>query len=63
MTNSHLVETFESWIKGAPEIEVHLLGQAGSTDSLTSYSCAGGAAAGLLRLRPELAWTGAAASC
>jgi len=28
MTNSHLIETFESWVKGAPEIEVHMLGQA-----------------------------------
>jgi hypothetical protein len=46
MTNSHLVETFESWVKGAPEIEVHMLGQAGKSDSLSTYSCAGGAAAG-----------------
>ena len=28
------------WFKGAPEFEVHMLGQAGSTDSLTSYACA-----------------------
>ena len=46
MTNSHLVETFESWVKGAPEIEVHMLGQAGATDSLTTYSCAAQPAAG-----------------
>jgi hypothetical protein len=46
MTNSHLVETFESWVKGAPEIEVHMLGQAGRSDSLSTYACAGGAAAG-----------------
>src|SRR5262245_59823016 len=46
MTTSHLVETFESWVKGAPEIEVHMLGQAGATDSLTTYSCAAQPAAG-----------------
>jgi hypothetical protein len=46
MTNSHLAETFESWVKGAPEIEVHMLGQAGATDSLTTYSCAAQPAAG-----------------
>jgi len=38
---SHLNETFESWLKGKPEIEVLVLGQKGSTDSLTSYQCAG----------------------
>ena len=59
MTNSHLVETFESWVKGAPEIEVHVLGQAGSTDSLKSYSCAGGTAAGYYRFdQNSLDWTG-----
>jgi hypothetical protein len=59
MTNSHLVEKFESWVKGAPEIEVHMLGQAGSTDSLTTYSCAGGAAAGYYQFdQNELDWSG-----
>ncbi|HEY9507548.1 MAG TPA: hypothetical protein VIQ27_16375 [Gemmatimonadales bacterium] len=46
MTYSTLVETFESWVKGAPEIEVHMLGQAGTTDSLTTYSCAAEPSAG-----------------
>jgi hypothetical protein len=59
MTTSHLIETFESWVKGAPEIEVHVLGQAGSTDSLTSYGCAGGAAAGYFRFdQNSLDWSG-----
>ena len=59
MTNSHLVESFESWVKGAPEIEVHMLGQSGSTDSLTSYACAGGASAGYYRFdQNELDWSG-----
>ena len=59
MTNSHLVETFESWVKGAPEIEIHLLGQAGATDSLTSYSCAAEPAAGYYRFdQNSLDWSG-----
>lgn len=59
MTNSHLVETFESWVKGAPEIEVHMLGQAGGSDSLTSYSCAAGTASGYYRFdQNSLDWSG-----
>jgi hypothetical protein len=59
MTNSHLVERFESWVKGAPEIEVHMLGQAGSSDSLTSYACAGGAAGGVFHFdQDDLDWSG-----
>jgi hypothetical protein len=59
MTNSHLVEKFESWVKGAPEIEVHMLGQAGSSDSLSSYACAGGAAGGAYYFdQNELNWSG-----
>ena len=59
MTNSHLVETFESWVKGAPEIEVHMLGQAGGSDSLTTYSCAAGTASGYHRFdQNSLDWSG-----
>jgi hypothetical protein len=59
MTNSHLVETFESWVKGSPEIEIHLLGQAGATDSLTSYSCAAEPAGGYYRFdQNSLDWSG-----
>ncbi len=59
MTSSHLVETFESWTKGQPEIEVHLLGQAGSSDSMTSYSCAAGSAAGYYNFdQNSLDWGG-----
>jgi hypothetical protein len=49
LTRSHLVETFESWVKGSPEIEVHMLGQAGKTDSLTTYACAAEPAGGYYR--------------
>jgi hypothetical protein len=59
MTNAHFVETFEGWLKGAPEFEVHMLGQAGSSDSLTSYSCAGEKASGYYRFnQDQLDWTG-----
>ena len=59
MTNSHLVETFESWVKGAPEIEIHMLGQAGSSDSLTSYACAAEPSSGYYRFdQNSLDWSG-----
>ncbi len=41
MVKSHLNETFEGWLKGSPEIEILVLGQKGSTDSLTRYQCVG----------------------
>jgi hypothetical protein len=41
MTQAHFVSDFEGWLKGAPEFEVHVLGQKGQTDSLTDYQCAG----------------------
>jgi len=46
MTKAHFVDDFEGWLKGAPEFEVHILGQKGTTDSLTAYQCSGGQAAG-----------------
>jgi hypothetical protein len=41
MTQAHFTQDFEGWLKGAPEFEVHILGQQGQTDSLRSYQCAG----------------------
>ncbi len=41
MTQSHFTQPFESWLKGAPEFEVHILGQKDQTDSLKDYQCAG----------------------
>ena len=41
LTQAHFVDDFEGWLKGAPEFEVHILGQKGQTDSLTDYQCAG----------------------
>jgi hypothetical protein len=41
MTAASFTGTFEGWLKGGPEFEVHILGQAGTTDSLKDYQCAG----------------------
>jgi hypothetical protein len=41
MAGASFVDTFEGWLKGDPEFEVHVLGQAGTTDSLKDYQCAG----------------------
>lgn len=46
MTKAHFVQTFESWLKGDPEFEVHILGQEGTSDSLKDYQCAGEHAGG-----------------
>ena len=59
MTASRLTETFESWLKGRPEIEVLALGQKGTTDSLTSYQCGGERAAGPYYFdQNSLEWSG-----
>jgi hypothetical protein len=41
MAQAHFTQTFEGWLKGSPEFEVHILGQKGQTDSLSDYQCAG----------------------
>ena len=46
MTYAHTTQSFESWLKGNPEFEVHVLGQLGTTDSLKDYQCAGEHAGG-----------------
>jgi hypothetical protein len=46
-------------VKGSPEFEVHVLGQAGATDSLTSYQCAGEHATGYYKFdQNNLDWSG-----
>lgn len=58
---SHLTESFESWLKGQPEIEVLVLGQKGDSDSLTSYQCAGNFAPGAYYFdQNSLDWSGSA---
>lgn len=41
MTRAHFNDDFEGAFKGDPEFEIHIMGQHGNTDSLTSYQCVG----------------------
>ena len=59
MTYAHFVQDFEGWFKGNPEYEIHILGQAGASDSLTDYQCAGEPAGGNYRFdQNSLTWSG-----
>jgi hypothetical protein len=59
MTGSHFVQDFEGWLKGNPEYEIHVLGQSGASDSLTSYQCVGEHASGAYVFdQNALDWTG-----
>lgn len=59
MRSAHFVDDFEGWFKGSPEYEIHILGQAGTTDSLTDYQCAGEPASGSYRFDQNgLDWSG-----
>lgn len=46
MTYASFTQTFEGWLKGSPEFEVHILGQEGSSTAMKSYQCAGAQAGG-----------------
>lgn len=59
MTYAHFVQDFEGWFKGNSEYEIHILGQLGTSDSLTDYQCAGEPAGGYYRFdQNELSWSG-----
>ena len=59
MASAHFVQDFEGWLKGDPEYEIHVLGQSGASDSLTSYQCAGAQAGGFYKFdQNNLDWTG-----
>lgn len=59
MRYAHFVQDFEGWFKGNPEYEIHILGQSGTSDSLTDYQCAGEPAGGYYRFdQNDLSWTG-----
>ncbi len=59
MTYARFVEDFEGWLKGSPEYELHILGQSGTSDSLTDYQCAGASASGYYRFdQNSLSWSG-----
>ena len=52
-------QPFEGWLKGSPEYELHVLGQSGASDSLTSYQCVGEHAGGAYAFdQNALDWTG-----
>jgi hypothetical protein len=47
MTKAHFDDDYEGWLKGAPEYEIHILGQAASGGAnLDDYQCAGEHAGG-----------------
>jgi hypothetical protein len=59
MTYSHFVQDFEGWLKGSPEFEFHILGQAGTSDSLRDYQCVGASAGGNYNFdQNDLNWSG-----
>lgn len=59
LTGTHFVQDFEGWLKGSPEYEIHVLGQSGATDSLTSYQCVGEHAGGSYAFdQNALDWSG-----
>jgi hypothetical protein len=59
MTYARFAQDFEGWLKGNPEYEIHILGQAGTSDSLTDYQCAGEPAGGYYRFdQNNLSWSG-----
>lgn len=59
MRYAHFVQDFEGWFKGNPEYEIHVLGQAGTGDSLTDYQCAGELAGGYYQFdQNSLSWSG-----
>jgi hypothetical protein len=41
MTYARINSSFEGWLKGAPEFEVHILGQDEGSNAMRSYQCAG----------------------
>ena len=58
MTYAKVNSSFEGWLKGAPEFEVHILGQEGSTRTMTSYQCAGAGAGGPYYFDMDREWRG-----
>lgn len=46
MTRVHFNSDYEGAFKGSPEFEIHILGQYGSSDSLTTYQCIAAGAVG-----------------
>jgi hypothetical protein len=61
VTRAEYVESFESWLKGDPEFDIHVLGKAPGKDSLQVISCAGRESAGPYNYtQRSLTWSGKA---
>ena len=63
LTRAQFVDTFEGWLKGSPEFELHVLGPAspGDTSSMVTYQCVGERApAGYFWDMNTTNWTGTA---
>ncbi|MEZ4456602.1 MAG: hypothetical protein R2882_08655 [Gemmatimonadales bacterium] len=59
LTATRFTEKFEPWYKGSPEFEVHVLGQTGSSNEMTTYQCAGEHAGGPYTFdQNDLTWQG-----
>lgn len=46
LTRTQFIGTYESWFKGSPEFEIHVLGRDGGTSKLRTLQCAGEHAGG-----------------
>jgi len=61
LTGTRFGDKFESWLKGAPEFEIHVLGQKPGTAELTSYQCVGEQAGAPYAFNQDnLTWSGSA---
>ncbi|MDH4132675.1 MAG: hypothetical protein OEV95_12815, partial [Gemmatimonadota bacterium] len=58
MTSARFNDDFEGWLKGSPEFEIHVMGQKGTTDSLTKLRCAGENQSSPYRWDGGTSWSG-----
>ncbi len=59
LTETRFFDKFESWLKGAPEFEIHVLGHKSGTTEMVSYQCIGEQAGGPYSWnQDDLTWSG-----
>lgn len=59
LTYTSFNATFEGWLKGAPEFEVHILGQDGTSSAMQTYQCVGESAGAPYQFnQDEKSWSG-----
>lgn len=59
LTGTRFFDTFEGWLKGAPEFEIHVLGHKSGTSEMVSYQCIGERAGGpYVWNQDDLTWSG-----